>query len=54
MRVNANLRIAVVVSSILLSICVFITSCAHKTDLEVGVSALNKGDYIKAVESFRK
>lgn len=54
MKVNETSRISIVVLSVLLSVFVFMNRCTRKTDLEVGVSALDKGEYVKAVEFFKK
>jgi Tol biopolymer transport system component len=54
MKVINALRVSIGVLSVLLSISIIMTGCGRKADLELGIRALDKGDYGKAVVSLRK
>ena len=54
MKVIDSLRISTGILSVMLAVFVLMTGCGRKTDLEVGINALGKGEYGKAVESLRK
>lgn len=54
MKVIDALRISTGMLSVMLSLFVLMTGCGRKTDLELGINALGKGDYGKAVESLKK
>jgi Tol biopolymer transport system component len=54
MKVIDASRVSMGVLSVLLSIAIIVTGCGRKTDLELGIAALDKGDYGKAVETLRK